>query len=591
MNKQNNCTNYREDIAALMLGVLEPKDAEKLQKHLETCQNCNSLYEAMLNEEKDIRPSFKEIALKGEAIQNSLIEKLDNNELETVNAPKAVKINWSKIIRSPLIKFAAAAVILLIILGGMNFWPFNSSNKEQWWLGSSVVWGRDIITQLNNIETLVYRQQTVFVRPNGWTHVSGTWSRYYQAKDRAIIERYYEQTDEDSFGDVKPDSILQNVTFNLPDVNNLITYNLSYEYKCYSIREYKGEAYIKDPVENLLFYVNLLDKADQILNIETFEGKKCIGFEIRASKYGDNPPERIDRIWFDVETKLPVRIENHGITITGQPGTTLTNIIDRFVYYAQIPSELFVPNIPDDFINAEPSEIQKVMEEQEKSQMIYADVPPELVDATVKAINSVENVVYWLHIGISQNGEQKYFQNREQLISRYTWRENVYFNDELQQTEWYITSQSDWGKTSFDFNDKKFSVVQIILNNSQHTYKTITYGRSSHPDNPLDRIIFLEGWFNKADKFFENEEIDGKECYGFELSARKYGTNPDTTKHRLWFDKKTNLPVRIEDEWLEDDGPRTMIKDQFEWNMEFPIDTFIPDIPKDYTLQEEHSEK
>ena len=177
--------------------------------------------------------------------------------------------------------------------------------------------------------------------------------------------------------------------------------------------------------------------------------------------------------------------------VTEHPGETFTFIQDQFVYYAQIPGELFEPKIP-----------------------------------------------------------------------------------------------SDWGNTNFDFNDKEFSLVQIILNYREHTYKTNTYNSSSHPDNPLDRIIFLTVWFSKADKFFENKEIDGKQCYGFELSAKKYGTNPDTTKHRLWFDKETNLPVKIEDEWLQDDGPGIMVKDQFEWNVELPQEIFTPDIPKDYTLEE-----
>ena len=82
---------------------------------------------------------------------------------------------WEIFLKSKMIKYSAAAVILLIILGGINFWPLNNSGRKQWWLGPSAVWGRDIITELNNIETLIYRQQAVFVSPYGSTHVSGTW--------------------------------------------------------------------------------------------------------------------------------------------------------------------------------------------------------------------------------------------------------------------------------------------------------------------------------------------------------------------------------------------------------------------------------
>jgi outer membrane lipoprotein-sorting protein len=45
------------------------------------------------------------------------------------------------------------------------------------------------------------------------------------------------------------------------------------------------------------------------------------------------------------------------------------------------------------------------------------------------------------------------------------------------------------------------------------------------------------------------------------------------------------LPVKIEFEWHQDDGPRKMVLDQFEWNPELPAETFIPKIPSDFTLE------
>ena len=42
------------------------------------------------------------------------------------------------------------------------------------------------------------------------------------------------------------------------------------------------------------------------------------------------------------------------------------------------------------------------------------------------------------------------------------------------------------------------------------------------------------------------------------------------------------LPVRVESEGLQDDGPRKKVLDQFEWNLELPADTFVPVIPEDF---------
>ena len=52
-----------------------------------------------------------------------------------------------------------------------------------------------------------------------------------------------------------------------------------------------------------------MDNADKLLGEKIIEERDCVGFEISASKYGSNPDEWVDRIWFDIETKLPVLIE------------------------------------------------------------------------------------------------------------------------------------------------------------------------------------------------------------------------------------------------------------------------------------------
>jgi outer membrane lipoprotein-sorting protein len=121
------------------------------------------------------------------------------------------------------------------------------------------------------------------------------------------------------------------------------------------------------------------------------------------------------------------------------------------------------------------------------------------------------------------------------------------------------------------------------VNFADRSYKEITHPSTSHPNNPMVHIIFLAGWIDRADRFFESRQIEGIECFGFELSAKKHGTNPDTTIHTLWLDAETMLPVLLEFEWLQDDGPRKMVQDQFEWDPELPAETFIPDIPADFT--------
>ncbi|MHC4169269.1 MAG: hypothetical protein ACYSWQ_20160, partial [Planctomycetota bacterium] len=307
-------------------------------------------------------------------------------------------------------------------------------------------------------------------------------------------------------------------------------------------------------------------------------------------RQADDPERRIDRIWFDVETKLPVRIERHGIAVTDSPGQTATFIDDRFEYHAQIPADMFEPKIPEDFIEAEPHDIHAAKEKQEKGDMPYADVPEGLRDQVVAALDNVETAIYRKRYGFTRDGEWIYSGGNRIYVSPLAWREDVYSNELVQQTDYFVVDKGDWGRTSLDFNDKAFSLTQTTVHFGDSSYRIVNHGSESHPDNPMDRIIWLASLLNEADRFWEDEEIEGIQCFGFEVSAKKYGTNPDGMLHRLWFDARTKLPVKMEFERIhEGDGkPRRSVTDRFEWNADIRAETFEPEIPEDFTVKEQN---
>jgi hypothetical protein len=108
------------------------------------------------------------------------------------------------------------------------------------------------------------------------------------------------------------------------------------------------------------FYIRLLDQADEFLGEQTIDDHDCVGFAISAAKYGDNPATWIDRIWFDVETKLPVRIEQSGRPVTGDATRTFTTIQDQFDYDPQLPVDTFIPEEPPaGYVNAHPDELKQ----------------------------------------------------------------------------------------------------------------------------------------------------------------------------------------------------------------------------------------
>ncbi|MGB2866124.1 MAG: hypothetical protein WBC05_22515, partial [Sedimentisphaerales bacterium] len=487
--------------------------------------------------------------------------KLEQDILTALGKQPRRKHIWRMIIKSQVTKLAAAAVIAIIVFGGITFWPSDSSGNDQWWLGSPAVWGQEIKDSLEKIEALVYRQRAASVRDFGPMQMSRGWEKRYNAKDRYRRDRY-----DDGIN-------IMNIQWVIPDGNDLMMVEVSLEYKCYFKRRNEAYGFVPDPVEEMRRYVGLLDKADCVLGTKDFDGKKCIGFEVSTSKYGDNPDGRFDRIWFDLKTKLPVRIERHGLRYSFDAGRSLTIIHDQFEYYAKVPVDLFEPQIPEGFINAHPDEVLAAKDKEKKGEMVYASVPTGLKDEIIATLRKNDTASY--HYGANRI----YF-------SKNAWRIDFYSGEQLQKNEWYLFEKVGISETGFDVDEKVPVLTQISVNRMNNTYQVLSYTADLQPTHPMSHILFLAGLIERADRFFKNKTIDEIECLGFEISAKKYGDNPDHKKHCLWFDAETKLPVKLEFQWLKDDVLGKTISNHFNWKPELPDDTFIPKIPKDFKLVE-----
>lgn len=244
-------------------------------------------------------------------------------------------------------RLALAAAVILIVLGGVTFWPAGNHKNGKWWLALPAVWGQELLAALDAIKAVTCREQTVYVAADGSQHTSSTWDRFYVSSDS------YRR-------DIYDGDVLREIQWYVPDGNDMIQHYVRFDLKCYGALRHGGRFGAYDPVERLRFYVAQLDKADRFLGEQTIDGRNCVGFEISAARYGDNPETWLDRIWFNEETRLPVRIEQSGRPVTGDPTSTFTTIQDQFDYAPQVPADTFIPQPPPaGFVNARPDELQR----------------------------------------------------------------------------------------------------------------------------------------------------------------------------------------------------------------------------------------
>jgi outer membrane lipoprotein-sorting protein len=477
------------------------------------------------------------------------------------------------IMKNRIAKFAAAALIILTVLGGINFWP-SSSESENWWLGPSAAWGQEIIVSLESLEAITYRQRVFKVRDYEPDIMDTLWERRYYAKDAYRRDLYDENND------------IFNTQWILSDEEENIQYEVSFKYECYFEEKKKYISYYEDLLNHLRRYVSFLDRASKILGTETFEDRECVGFEVSPGLYGNFTVTRPTHIWFDVETKLPVRIERYGIKDGFDATKTMTIIHDQFDYYAEVPADMFTLQIPEGFVNAKQGEIIAAR----KGEMIFADVPEELRNEIVSALKEVQTVIYQAPFEVTMgDGETQAYSPRNMYIAQDSWRIDSHKWTTPQKTKWYAIQKEGSKEIKSDFGGHNFKLIETIVNFTDETYSVATYEDTSQHRHPMDRILFLAGLVNRADRILENTEIEGIECFGFEISASKRGNNNPNNKHRLWFDIETKLPVRMEYEYWQPNSKKTVqIREHFQWDPDLPKETFKPIIPEGFELTDKN---
>lgn len=300
----------------------------------------------LINESDVTTSSDADKRILGDALEH--LEKLKQKKL-TATQPNI----WRTIMKNRKLKLAAAAAIAIVIFGGITFWPSGGSDNGKWWLGPPAAWGQEILAKLDTIKGVTCREQTIWIDPDGSMHTSSTWNLFYVSHDS------YRR-------DIYDGDRLREIQWYVPDGDGTLHHSIRYDLKSYFTHSGEGSFGNYEPIERMRFYVRLLYKADKLLGEKVIEDRNCVGFEISASKYGDNPEQWIDCIWFDIETKLPVRIEEHGRPVTDHPEKTFTIIKDQFNYNPDLPADTFIPETPEGFIHAHPDEIKAAKEKERK---------------------------------------------------------------------------------------------------------------------------------------------------------------------------------------------------------------------------------
>ncbi|MHC4299279.1 MAG: anti-sigma factor family protein [Planctomycetota bacterium] len=140
MTDMNDCQDRHEMIADLVLGELEDAAADEIRRHIEACESCRLLYEALTAEEKTVQSAFEAIDDRSRQLGAEVVAQFaEGSRRPRSEAPTVYRL-WSD---SPIAKrvaeVAAAAVIIIGVFVGLYHFG-----------GSNVVWA-DVVEKFSSV--------------------------------------------------------------------------------------------------------------------------------------------------------------------------------------------------------------------------------------------------------------------------------------------------------------------------------------------------------------------------------------------------------------------------------------------------------
>ena len=230
---------------------------------------------------------------------------------------------WRIIMQSRITKFAAAAVIIIAVLIGINQFG-----------GSGVAWG-DVVKNVEQVQTFTCRL---------WTKMTCDTDKGSDQEADIIV---YDSSQYGSRIDAYVDGKVISRIYGLPGQNTCVM--IMPEAKKYTRMSFTDEQYRqmqareKSPREFIKLFLAIEHSS---LGRDTIDGVEVEGIEVDSPKVGGGMFESaVGRLWVDVETEFPVRMEIEGISASGKTKM----VVDEFQWDVELEPSMFEPNIPADY--------------------------------------------------------------------------------------------------------------------------------------------------------------------------------------------------------------------------------------------------
>jgi len=323
---------------------------------------------------EDIKKYFQKSTLSTNPNRHEAIfEKIRRaHDQSKTTAPALSGLNLrSKIMKSPITKLAAAAVIIIACVIGLSLWRTT---------GSGIALA-DVLARIEQVKAFRYK----WILKMTWRTTPDKPHNYEGHATELISQEYGSKTNCEEPDPNGGESIFQEQYF-LPQKKTLI--HIWPKQKKYSRRElddYEVENYQSDPRSLIKRIKRILGCKYESLGRSTIDGTEVEGFRTTDPNYWGGNPSQEDssqddfKIWVDVKTRLPVRYEEFSIGDFDRKGNKMHThfVMHDFKWDVLVDAAEFEPVIPDDYTRKADTPVVRVAATEEnviKALKLFADL-------------------------------------------------------------------------------------------------------------------------------------------------------------------------------------------------------------------------
>ncbi|MBW8015370.1 MAG: hypothetical protein FVQ82_04225 [Planctomycetes bacterium] len=322
----------KELLAGYALGDLSDDQAKIIEEHVSQCQSCEQELES-IRLVLECAGQMSKVSVDDDmciSAKEGLLSSLSPEQTQTTAAKTVRKIQWRTIMQSKITKFATAAVVILGVFLGMYVLGISLD-------GSSVAWA-SLADHVQKIKTVSYKMHMTMKGLPGLPK-----DKAMEMDTTILISSDYGMKMEMSM-----DGKVMSKMYMLLAEKSMISFMP--EQKKYMLITLTDDIHEKmkkesnDPRAMVAEYMGL-EYVD--LGRKEIDGIEVEGIEVNDPKIGGGMFQNcIGRLWVEVETDLPVRIE---MEFGSDKGMEIKGVIEDFNWDVALDGSEFAYTIPEDY--------------------------------------------------------------------------------------------------------------------------------------------------------------------------------------------------------------------------------------------------